>query len=112
GRVIVNPNAQVEVRAPFAGLVAAGAGGGVCRLGAPVQARQVLAMLEARFNLVEKLDLKAKRIEAEARYRSAEEVLKIRQDRMERLEQISANVPRGELAAAAIQISEARMSKD
>src|SRR5215471_2512550 len=54
GRVITHPNAQVEVRAPFAGVMAVAADGAPYRLGAPVKARQVLALLEARFNLVEK----------------------------------------------------------
>jgi multidrug efflux pump subunit AcrA (membrane-fusion protein) len=112
GRVIVNPSAQVEVRAPVAGLIAPAGSGVEYRLGASVQPRQVLALLEARFSLVEKVDLKSKQIEAEARFRSAEEVLKIRQERLDRLHQFSTSVPRSEIDAAVIQISEARMTKD
>ena len=38
---------------------------------------QLVTFVEGRFTLVEKLDMQAKRIEADARYRSAEEVWNI-----------------------------------
>jgi hypothetical protein len=112
GRVVDNPLALVEVRAPFAGVMMAAGDGTAFHLGAPVQALQVLAQVAARFNQVEKLDLESKRIEAEARYRSAEDVLKIRQERLDRLGRITGSVSRGELDTALIQVSEARMLKD
>src|SRR5262249_4846016 len=112
GRVVDNPLALVEVRAAFAGVMMAAGDGTAFHLGAPVQALQVLAQVAARFNQVEKLDLESKRIEAEARYRSAEDVLKIRQERLDRLGRVTGSVSRGELDTAPIQGSEARMLQD
>ncbi len=114
GRVLANPQALIEVRAPFAGLITGTSSGSWFRLGAPVEAQQKIATLEGRFNLVEKLDLRSKRLEAEAKYRSAEEVLKIRQERGQRLTELAAtgSVSRSDLDTSAIQLSEARMLKE
>jgi hypothetical protein len=112
GRVVDNPQALVDVRAPFAGVITVPADGATFRLGAAVQARQVLALVAARFNQVEKLDLESKRMEAEIRHHGAEEILKLRQERLERLGRITGSVSRGELDTALIQLSEARMLKD
>ena len=111
--LLPNPNATIEVRAPFACVVHADADVPSFRIGALVQARQTLALFEPRFSPLEKLDLKAKSVEAEARYKGAEDVLKIRQERLTRLESItSGSISRGDLDAATIQFSDARMQKD
>ena len=113
GRVLPNPNATLEVRAPFAGVLQANTDMPNFRIGSLVKAQQPLANFEARFSPLEKLDLSAKSVEAEARYNGAEEILKIRQDRVERLQLVtSGSISRGDLDAAAIQLSEARMQKD
>jgi hypothetical protein len=110
GRVLANPHATLEVRAPFAGVVSADA---LFRLGAPVDAHQTLALFEARFSPLEKFDLKAKSAEAEERHKGAEAVLKIRQERVHRLDLLpSGSISRGDLDAASIQLAEARMQKD
>jgi biotin carboxyl carrier protein len=113
GRVVPNPHATLEVRAPFAGVVSAEGTASLFRIGAPVEARQTLALLEARFSPLEKLDLKAKSVEAEARFLGAEEVLKIRHERVQRLGLLqSGSISRGDLDLASIQLAEARMQKD
>jgi multidrug efflux pump subunit AcrA (membrane-fusion protein) len=110
GRVLPNPNATLEVRAPFAGTLSADAS---FRLGAPVKAQDTLARFEARFSPLEKLDLKSKSEKAEAEYKGAEGVLKIRQERIERLTTVqSSSISRGNLDEAAVQFAEARMQKD
>jgi hypothetical protein len=109
GRVLPNPQATVEVRAPFAGVVAPGA---VFRLGMAVAGKQTLASFEARFSPLEKLDLKAKSVEAETRYKASEGVLKLRQEQSDLLGQNPAVISRGDYASAAIQLSEARMARD
>ena len=110
GRVLVNPHAALEVRAPFAGVLHADA---FFRIGMPVKALEPLARFEARFSPLEKLDLKAKSLEAETRYKSAEDVLKIREERAQRLNLLqSGSISRSDLELAAIQVAEAKMLKD
>jgi hypothetical protein len=112
GRVIANPHATFDVRAPFAGFLQPDAA--IFRIGAQVTARQPFGMFEARVSPLEKLDLRAKSVESEARCKGAEEVLRIRQERSDRLQILiaSGSVSRGEIDNAAIQLSEARMQKD
>lgn len=112
GRVLANPDATLEVRSPFAGVLRADSKFPTFRLGGAVEARQTLASCEARFSALENLDLRAKRVEAEVRYHSAEEVLKIRKERVRRLGEIPGSVSRTELDSAAIQLSEAQVQRD
>jgi multidrug efflux pump subunit AcrA (membrane-fusion protein) len=110
GRVLPNPHATLDIRAPFAGVVSAGA---LFRIGAPVQAHEELAQFEARFSPLEKLDLQAKSVEADERFKGAEKVLKIREARLHRLDLLpSGSISRGDLDLASIQLSEAQMQKD
>ena len=110
GRVLVNPHATLEVRAPFAGVMSSDT---LFRLGSAVKAHQQLALFEARFSPLEKLDLTSKALKAEEEYKGSEKVLKVRQDHLQRLEQSPAgSISRANLDAAAIQFAEARMQKD
>jgi multidrug efflux pump subunit AcrA (membrane-fusion protein) len=110
GRVLANPHATLDVRAPFAGVVSAGE---LFRIGARVQAHEELAQFEARFSPLEKLDLQAKAIEADERFKGAEKVLKIREARVQRLDLLPAgSISRGDLDLANIQLSDAQMQKD
>src|SRR5262249_52665238 len=79
GRVLVNPHATLPVRAPFAGVLSSGE---LFRIAAPVKAHDELALFEARFSPLEKLDLRAKSVEADERFKGAEKVLKIREARV------------------------------
>src|SRR5262245_18227725 len=112
GRVLANPDATLEVRSPFAGVLRADPKVPVFRLGAAVEARQTLATNEARFSALENLDLRAKRVEAEVRYHSAEEILKIRQERIARFDKNPSIVSRSERDTAEIQLSEAKVQRD
>jgi biotin carboxyl carrier protein len=110
GRVVVNPDATLEIRAPFAGTLSTTP---EFRIGKTVEATQTLAKFEARFSPLEKVDLKSKTVEAEARHKGAEDILKIREDRMKRLEAISGGaISRSDLDTATIQPSEAKTQKD
>ena len=77
-------------------------------------AQQNLAMFEARFSPLEKLDFKAKSDAEEIRYLTAERNLKLKQDRMKRLEEInqSGAVSRGDLDNASFQLLDATMQKE
>ena len=54
GRVLPNPSATLEMRAPFAGVVVPA---GPLVLGTPVKPQQTLMRFEARFSQVERLDM-------------------------------------------------------
>jgi len=110
GRVLVNPHATLEVRAPFAGILSAGE---LFHIAAPVKVHDELALFEARFSPLEKLDLKAKSVEADERFKGAEKVLKIREARVHRLDLLpSGSISRGDLDLASIQLADAQMHTD
>jgi hypothetical protein len=110
GRVVPNPQASLEIRAPFAGILRIEAADSKLHLGASVAAHDTLALFDARFTPTESLDLKAKLVEAEARHKSAEEVVKIRQERLGRLNKLQVGVlSQDDVDAASVQLSEARM---
>lgn len=110
GRILVNPHATLEVRAPFAGVLSAGE---LFRIGGPVKARDDLALFEARFSPLEKLDLQAKSVEADERFKGAEKILKIREARVHRLDLLSSSsISRGDLDLASIQLADAQTQAD
>ena len=110
GRVVPNPHATFEVRAPFAGIIRVEAAESKLRLGASVDPRETLAMIDARFTPTEGLDLQTKLVEAEARQKNAEEVVKIRQERLTRLGQLPVGIlSQDDVDSATVQLSEARM---
>ncbi len=110
GRVIANPRATAELRAPFAGTVRT-APAGWPGLGSAVTAGQALVVLQARFSPQERLDLHAKAVEAEEKVKGADEVLKVQQERVQRLGSVTGIVPRTELDQALVQLAEARALK-
>jgi hypothetical protein len=107
GRVVPNPRAAAEVRAPFAGTVRA-APKGWPGLGSPIGAGQELALLQARFSPQERLELRSKAAEAEEKLKGADEVLKVQQERVQRLGTVTSIVPRTEIDLALVQMAEAR----
>lgn len=110
GRVVPNPQATLEVRAPFAGVVRIEAAESKLRLGASVDPDDPLAMFDARFTPTEGLDLKTKLVDAEARHRNAEEVVKIRQEAVARRTKLPVGlISQDDVDTAAVQLSEARM---
>jgi biotin carboxyl carrier protein len=107
GRVVPNPRASAELRAPFAGTARA-AGSGWPGLGSAVAVDQSLAVLQARFSPQERLDLQSKATEAEEKLKGADEVLKVQEERVQRLGKVTGIVPRTELDLAQVAVAEAR----
>jgi multidrug efflux pump subunit AcrA (membrane-fusion protein) len=107
GRVVANPRAAIEVRAPFAGLVRTAPGQAWPALGMRVQAGQALACLDIRIGPQERLDLQVKRNEARLKEKGAEKVVRVRQDRLNRLESASVSVSQAEVDTAREQVIQA-----
>jgi len=110
GRVVPNPRATAEVRAPFAGIVRAPEKGWP-NIGGHVAAGQDVAVLQARFSPQERLDLQSKAAEAEEKLKGADDVLKVQQDRVQRLGTVTGIVPRTELDQAMVALAEARAQR-
>jgi hypothetical protein len=85
GRLVVNPRAAVELRAPFAGTLRAAPDGGWPSLGRRVRAGQTLARLEVRVAPMDLLDMRAKLADARARHEGADKVIKVLDERLRRL---------------------------
>jgi biotin carboxyl carrier protein len=91
GRVVPNPKATAEVRAPFAGTLRAAPDhpwptpGGIVRVG------QVLGKIDLRVGPQEKLDLVAKINNARLEQQGAEKILKIQQERAAGLKGLKEN---------------------
>ncbi len=81
GRVVPNPRATVEIRAPFAGLLRAAPDKPWPALGSAVAAGQVVAWLDIRVGPLERLELQAKLAEARLKQKGAEKILKTREER-------------------------------
>ena len=104
------PTRQPGIRAPFAGVLRVEAVESKIRLGASVEPHDTLAIFDARFTPTEALDLKTKLVEAEARHKSAENVVKIRQERLGRLDKLPVGLlSQDEADRASVQLSKARM---
>jgi biotin carboxyl carrier protein len=88
GRVVPNPQATVEVRAPFAGVVKPATGQAWPRLGDHVTAQQALGILETRLTPAERIDLRAKSAEAQAKHQGAEAALTIQEERVKQLDEL------------------------
>src|SRR5437773_12162665 len=86
GRIVPNPRASAEIRAPFAGTLQAAADTPWSVLGSRVQAGDVLGWLDIRVGPQELLDLEIKLRVARAKLRGAEEVFKIQQERLQRFQ--------------------------
>jgi len=110
GQVVPNPRASVEVRTVFAGKLREAPGSGSLALGRWVKAGQVLGQLEVRVGPQERLDWQAKLVEARGKKQQAEDVLKIHQEKLDRLKRVSTGeaVSRRELDEVMLQLAEAR----
>jgi hypothetical protein len=110
GRVVPNPRAASEVRAAFAGTLRAAPGHNWPAPACAVHGGQVLGWLDVRFGPQERLDLQAKLTEARLKQAGAEEVLRIQQERADRLKPTSrsAVVAQSELDEALVKVTEAR----
>jgi biotin carboxyl carrier protein len=108
GRVVPNPRAVTEVRAPFAGTLRPDADQPWPSLGSRVKAGQVLAWLDVRVSPEVRLDLLTRLKEARAKLGGAEEVVKIHQERVDRLEAAGGSVSRTDLDTARVHLAESR----
>jgi len=108
GRVVPNPRATIEVRAPFSGSLRAAAGKPWPALGSRVKAGTVLGCLDIRVGPQERLDMQAKLHEARLKEKSAEEVFRIHQERYERLKAAAAGVSQTDVDAARVQMVQSR----
>jgi biotin carboxyl carrier protein len=109
GRVVPNPRATYEVRAPFAGTVQAVEGLAWPAPGQVVRAGQSLARIVLRVGPQERFDFQAKLDEARQKRKGAEQVCKLRQEAFDRLTKSkSAGVPQRELDDAQAQLIEAQ----
>src|SRR5438552_3934653 len=84
GRVVPNPQATLELRSPFAGTLRADSDKWLTP-GQRVRAGQVLGHVEIRAGPQERLDIRVKLAEARAKEKGATDVLKIRQEQLDRL---------------------------
>jgi pyruvate/2-oxoglutarate dehydrogenase complex dihydrolipoamide acyltransferase (E2) component len=109
GRVIPNPRATTEVRAPFAGTLRAVKGTSWPALGSRVKAGQVLGRLDIRVGPQERLDLLVKLGEARLKQTGSEDILKILQDRVDRLKTVSDVVSQTERDAARVRLAEGKI---
>jgi hypothetical protein len=108
GRVIPNPRATTEVRAAFAGTLRADPGLPWPGLGSLVEPGMVLGWIDVRVGPQERLDLLAKLREAQLKEQGTEEVVKVQQERLDRLGTAAGGLSRAELDAAKVQLVEAR----
>jgi biotin carboxyl carrier protein len=110
GRVVPNPQATAEVRSPFAGTLRADPYTPWPGPGRPVRAGQVLGRVDIRAGPQERLDLQAKLAEARAGERGAEDVLKVRQAQVDRLQKNAERdvVSRRELDDGLVALADAR----
>jgi cobalt-zinc-cadmium efflux system membrane fusion protein len=112
GRVVPNPRAVVEVRAPFAGTLRPDPQGDWPTLGSRVKAGQVLGRLEVRFGPQERLDLVSKLKEARLKQQGAEELTRVQQARFDRFRDAGPAISQAELDSARTQLTEARTQLD
>jgi hypothetical protein len=108
GRVVPNPRATFEVRAPFAGMLREAPEKPWPYLGKSVAAKQVLGVLDIRLGPQERLDLGLKLKEAQAKEKGAEDVFHVLQERLKGLESASISVARTDLDKARVDMLQAR----
>ncbi len=107
GRIVANPFATAELRAPFAGAVHMSPRGWP-EIGSHVVAGQELAIVQARFSPQERLDVLSKAAEAKEKLKGAEEVVRVQHDRVQRLTSVVGIVPGPELDQAKVALAEAK----
>lgn len=110
GRVVPNPRAIAEIRAPFAGMLRAAPNRPWPALGGRVEAGDILGWLDIRVGPQERLDLEIKLREARAKQQGAEEVVKIQQERLQRIQSLEAPgaIARADLDQVLVQLADAR----
>jgi HlyD family secretion protein len=110
GRVVPNPQATAEVRSPFAGTLRADPNAPWPTPGRRVEAGQVVGRVDIRVGPQERLDFQAKLNDARLKQQGAEDVLKVQQGRVGRLQKATAaeSVSRRELDEALVALTEAR----
>jgi hypothetical protein len=109
GRVVANPRAVYEVRAPFAGTLRTIEGAAWPAPGEAVQRGQALGQLLVRVSPLEKLDLESKLSEALNAQQGAKEIIRVRSAVLERLTKTNGvSVPQRELDEARVQMVEAQ----
>jgi len=108
GRVVPNPRATAEVRAAFGGTLRATSDNPWPAPGDRLRVGQSLGWLDVRVGPQERLDLQTKLSEARHKQRGAEEVMKVHQERVDRLRSAGAGVSQSELDTALTQLTEAQ----
>ncbi|MFO0802828.1 MAG: hypothetical protein U0791_06860 [Gemmataceae bacterium] len=108
GRVVPNPKTTSEVRSAFAGTLRTERDHAWPGLGTRVTAGQVLGRVDVRVGPTERLDLLTKVNEAKAREKGAEELVRIQQERLTRLESAGRGVPQSEVDTARTQFTDAK----
>jgi hypothetical protein len=106
GRVVANPRATAEVRAPFAGTLRVNPDAWP-RLGIQVGTNQVLASLDIRVSPEVRLDLLTKLHDAQARLKGAEKIVAIQKERVDRFKTASGQLSVADFDAARVQWIEA-----
>ena len=108
GRVVPNPRAASEVRSAFAGTLRPAPDRPWPGLGTGVKAGEVIGRVDIRVGPTERLDLLTKLNEAKARLKGAEELVRLQQDRLNRLESAGGGVPQSEVDTARAQLTDAK----
>jgi hypothetical protein len=113
GRVVPNPAATAEVRAPAAGMLRTSNGNRWPAPGQAVKAGQVIGQVEVRIGVLEQLDLQTKLAEAQVKERQAEEILDRRRRLVERYEKAPPETVTGlQKDEARVQLAEAQLQVD
>jgi biotin carboxyl carrier protein len=110
GRVVPNPQATTEIRSPFAGTLRPDPDVPWVVPGRWVRAGQVLGYVDIRIGPQDRLDLVAKLADARVQERGAQEILKVQEERVNRLKQSSgtAAVPQSEVDDALVKLADAK----
>jgi hypothetical protein len=108
GRVVPNPRGTAEIRAAFAGTIRAAPDKGWPTLGGRVRAGEVLGWVDVRFGPQERLDLLSKLTDARAKAKGTDDLVRIHQERLDRLQAAGGGISQSELDTARTQLAEAR----
>ncbi len=110
GRVVPNPRATTEVRAPFAGVLRAAGETSWPGPGQWIEAKQNLGKIDVRVGPEVLIDLENKLREARIKEKGAQDVLKLQQNRVDSLRSVTdqAIIARSELDLALVQLEETR----